>query len=68
MFVPAIESAGIVTRRANRDNEGGRLNAEIVDLLNAPPPVSAQDLLEERQPSLIGRSDRRLHWTTGVAS
>ncbi len=47
VFVPAIESAGLVSRRVDRDNEGGLLKAEIVDFLERSTIIVA-DLTNER--------------------
>ena len=47
VFVPAIESAGLVARRVDRDNEGGLLKAEIVDFLERSTIIVA-DLTNER--------------------
>lgn len=47
VFVPAIEAAGLVARRVDRDNEGGLLKAEIIDFLERATILIA-DLTNER--------------------
>lgn len=46
-FVPAIEAAGLVPRRVDRDNEGGLLKSEIIDFLLRSQIIVA-DLTNER--------------------
>jgi hypothetical protein len=47
VVVPAIEAAGLVARRVDRDNEGGLLKAEIIDFLERSMIIVA-DVTNER--------------------
>ena len=47
VLVPAVESAGLVARRVDRDNEGGLLKVEIVEFLERAVIIVA-DLTNER--------------------